>query len=107
MDRSRMESTIGETVRRIVETVQPKRVVLFGSAARGEMGPDSDLDFLVVVPDGNHRRKTAQRICSSLVGVGFASDIVVVTESDIDAYQDNPGTVIAAALREGRAVCNA
>lgn len=53
---------IEELVRRIVEFVHPLRIILFGSAARGEMGPDSDFDVLVVMPDGTHRRRTAQEI---------------------------------------------
>ncbi len=43
--------TIAKITRRLVEACQPFRVYLFGSAARGDAGPDSDLDFLVVVPD--------------------------------------------------------
>ena len=46
-----------ELVQRIVEAVHPLRIILFGSAARGEMGPNSDLDVLVVMPDGIHRGK--------------------------------------------------
>ena len=50
---------IDDLVRRIVEVVHPRRIILFGSAARGDMGPDSDIDILVVVPDGTHRRAGA------------------------------------------------
>lgn len=56
------EATLTELVRRIVQTVQPKRIILFGSAARGQMGPHSDLDLLVIMPDGTHRRQTAQTL---------------------------------------------
>jgi predicted nucleotidyltransferase len=66
---------IDELVRRIVEAVHPRRIVLFGSAARGEMGPNSDLDVLVIMPDGTHRRKTAQEIYRRMWGFGFAKDI--------------------------------
>ena len=51
---------IEQLVRRIIEIVQPLRIILFGSAARGEMNPDSDIDVLVVMPEGVHRRRTAQ-----------------------------------------------
>lgn len=93
---------IDELVQRIVETVHPLRIILFGSAARGEMGPNSDLDVLVVMPDGIHRRKTAQEIYRHLWGFGFAKDIVVVTENDIREYGSNPYMVIKNALEEGR-----
>jgi len=65
-------------IKRILSVVPAKQVILFGSAARGEMHPDSDLDLLVVVPTGSHRRKTAQNIYRNLIGVGFAADIIVV-----------------------------
>jgi hypothetical protein len=46
-------------IRRIVEVARPDRIVLFGSTARGEMGPDSDIDVLVVKSDVEHRRRLA------------------------------------------------
>jgi predicted nucleotidyltransferase len=46
---------LNDLVRRIVEVVQPQRIILFGSAVRGDMRPDSDIDILVAVPDGTHR----------------------------------------------------
>lgn len=44
---------LDELVKRTVEAVRPLRIILFGSAARGEMGPDSDIDLLVVMPEGS------------------------------------------------------
>jgi predicted nucleotidyltransferase len=96
-----------ELVQRIVAAVHPLRIVLFGSAARGEMGPDSDLDVLVVMPDGVHRRETAQLIRRRLMGFGFAKDIVVVTESDVEKYRSNPYMIIKPALEEGRELYHA
>ena len=66
------------------------------------MGPNSDLDVLVVMPDGVHRRKTAQLIRRHLMGFGFAKDIVVVTQSDIENHGTNPYMIIKPALDEGR-----
>jgi len=66
------------------------------------MGPNSDLDLLVVMPSGAHRRKTAKSIYRNLVGIGFAADIVVVTEQDIENYKENIGMVIKPALEHGR-----
>jgi len=68
------------------------------------MGPNSDLDLLVIMPDGIHRRRTAQSIYRKLTGIGIAKDIVVVTESDVARYADNPSLVLYPALREGREV---
>ena len=93
---------LDKVVQRIRETAGPRRIILFGSAVRGETGPHSDLDLLVVMPDGAHRRETAQRIYRNLAGLNAAADIVVVTESDIRAYADNPSLVLNPALREGK-----
>lgn len=101
------DETLQRLVRRIAETARPKRILVFGSAARGEMGPNSDVDLLVVMPDGIHRRRTAQAIYQSLLGCGLAKDIVVVTESDVRDYGDNPSLVLYPALREGREVYRA
>ena len=104
MSSTALNSAIEEMVRRIVAEVQPRRIVLFGSAARGELGPDSDVDLLVIVADGVHRRRTAQRLYSALRGVGVPFDIVVATEGDIERHRDVLGYVYRRALAEGRDV---
>lgn len=95
------EQTLNEIIRRIVEIARPQSIILFGSGARGEMGPDSDLDLLVIVPHHVHQRKTAQTIYRQLIGVGFAVDIIVATAEDIARYGESDGTVLQAALHEG------
>ena len=90
-----------EIVRRIVEVAHPDRIILFGSAARGEMGPDSDVDLLVVKADVVHRGHLAEEIYMNLAGVGVAVDLIVVTPHDIDRFKDRVGTVIRPALRHG------
>jgi len=85
---------LDELVRRIVGAVQTSRILLFGSAARGDMHPDSDLDVLVVVPDGTHRRKTAALLSRALWDLGVPKDIVVVTEGDVHQYRDEPSLII-------------
>ncbi len=95
---------LAEVVRRIVEVASPERIILFGSAARGGAGPDSDLDLLVVKRGVVHRRRLAQRIYRRLIGVEVPVDVLVVTPEDIDAYRDKAGAIIGPALREGRDV---
>lgn len=104
---TREQGLLDEVVKRTVKAAQPLRIILFGSAARGTMGQDSDLDLLVVVPDGVHRRRTAQAVYKSLRGIGFAKDVVVVTESDIREYGDNPSLIIYPALRQGKELYHA
>lgn len=97
------QAVLDEIVRRIVDVAQPERIILFGSAARGEMGRDSDVDLLVV-KDGAHRRRLTGRIYDRLYGVGVAVDVVVVTPDDIERYRDSYALVIYPALREGTVV---
>ena len=91
-----------ELVRRIVEAVNPLRIVLFGSAARGEAGRHSDIDVLVIMPEGAHRRETARAIYHNLPGFGVPVDVVVATSADLKKYRDSPALIYREALREGR-----
>lgn len=93
---------LDELVNRIVQAAHPQRVLLFGSSARGEAGRHSDIDVLVVMPDGTHRRHTAQRIYRNLIGFGLPVDVVVATTTDLDRYGDSPGLIYREAIREGR-----
>jgi predicted nucleotidyltransferase len=95
---------IEQLVRRIIEIAQPLRIILFGSAARGEMGPDSDIDVLVVMPEGVHRRRTAQLLYRQIRGLGVPFDIVVATPDDLERHKDNIGLVYQSILQEGREV---
>lgn len=96
------DGLLAEVIRCIVMAVQPVRIVLFGSAARGALHPHSDLDLLVVMPSGTHRRHTAQRIYQALAPLGVATDVVVVTESDVHDHADDFSLVLYPALREGK-----
>ena len=94
---------LDDIVERIVQTVQPEKIILFGSAARGEMNRHSDVDILVV-KDASDFHKLTGDIYHSLRGVGAAVDIIMVTPDDVERYKDSHPLVIKPALREGRAV---
>lgn len=93
---------LDKLIERIVETVHPLQIILFGSAVRGEMGPDSDLDLLVVMPDGTHRRHTAQHIYGTVRGIKVPYDVVVATTSDLKKYGNSIGLIYRTVLEEGR-----
>lgn len=97
------EAMLQEIVRRIVAAVAPKEIILFGSAARGEMGPDSDIDLLVVKAC-EHRREVARAVRDCLRGVapGRGKDVVVVTPEDVERDRDTIGYIIRPARRDGR-----
>ena len=103
MTRSLDQETLDDIIERIVEVADPEKIVLFGSAARGEMGRNSDVDLLVI-RDCANRRALGNRIRRKLYGVRAAVDVVVVTPDDVERYQDSHALVIKPALREGRVV---
>lgn len=98
------QAVLDEIVRRVVEAAQPDRIILFGSAARDEMSPESDVDLLVIKSGVEHRGQLEERIYMNLFGVGVPVDVVVVTPEDVARIGDRVGSVIRPALREGREI---
>ncbi|PYV10968.1 MAG: hypothetical protein DMG23_05735, partial [Acidobacteria bacterium] len=82
--------TLEEVVRRILAAGSPLRIVLFGSRARGEAKPGSDLDLLIVEESTLPRYKRAARYLRALVGVFPAKDVVVWTPQEIEAWSQVP-----------------
>ena len=97
-----LDDVLNIMTERIVSGFQPERVIVFGSYARGEAREDSDIDLLVVMPDGTDRRQTAVAILGALGGLGVAKDVVVTTPDEIARRGDLVGTVLRPALREGK-----
>ena len=97
-----MEEKIAEMVRRIVEAVDPDKIILFGSHARGEAREDSDVDLLVVAttdqPLGNRMRP----IYRALRGMTAPRDVLWYTPQEVEKWQGGLVHVVARALREGR-----
>ena len=80
---------------------------LFGSRARGDAKPDSELDLAVVVPDGSQRRRVAMKSYESLAAVRDRSvgvDVVVLTPQLIATERDIVGSIAHAVAREGVAL---
>jgi predicted nucleotidyltransferase len=85
---------------RIVERCAASRVVLHGSVARGDDGPDSDIDLLVVMAIVGRRHDTSVRVLNELRDFPVPVDITVVDAAHLDEEASVPG-VVRAALREG------
>ena len=96
------EEKLQELVKRIVEAVDPLRIILFGSAARGEMTRDSDVDVLVVMPDGTDRLGTAEQLYLRMFGLGMPVDFLVTTSSILGKHAETLGLIYRTVLREGR-----
>jgi predicted nucleotidyltransferase len=95
---------IEDLINRIVGAVHPLRIILFGSAARGDMGPDSDIDVMVVMPDGTHRLNTMRYLYKRMFGLGFPVDVVVTTPGILEQHKDNVGLIYRTVLAEGKEI---
>lgn len=101
------DAVFQELVRCLVESVHPIRIILFGSAARGELREGSDLDLLVVVPDGLPHGETWNQAYRSLRRLPFPKDLVLISEGLLKAHAEDPGFIYARALQEGRELYHA
>ena len=93
---------LDDVVQRILDVGSPRRIVLFGSRARGDARRNSDLDLLIIEDSELPRYRRPPRYLRALVGVFPAKDIVVWTPAEVNAWRDLPNAFITSALREGR-----
>ena len=91
-----------EIVRRILQAGSPQKIILFGSRARGDARPDSDIDLLIIEESSLPRYRRAPPYLRALVGLFPAKDVVVWTPAEAAAWRDVPHAFITSALREGR-----
>jgi predicted nucleotidyltransferase len=102
------DQSIAEITRRLVDYFHPERIYLFGSAARGDGGPDSDLDFCVVLPDDAHPDLYRPGVHSALWDLGTAADVVRWPASEFDIRAAHVKASLPATItREGRMLYDA
>lgn len=102
------EEVIERVRERLAEAVRPPaRVILFGSHARGEGRPGSDLDLLVIEGDFESRREEFVRLRRALRGLGVPIDLIVVSEQHVEEWGSVDGTMLKSALQEGRVLVEA
>jgi len=94
------EAQIREAGRRLAEAVPRARVILFGSHARGDATPRSDVDILVIEPD------EAVRLMRTVRDLRLPVEVVVVSQHDADEWRDVRGSLLHAAMAEGRPLSN-
>ena len=94
--------TIERMANKIAETFRPQRIILFGSWARGEETPDSDVDLLVIMPHVADPRALRVAIRRSVNGMGLPKDIVVLSSEEFEARRGIPGTIAYPADMEGK-----
>ena len=100
------EATIRQAVNLLLQAAPGSTVILFGSHARGEAGPDSDLDFLVVEPRVEDTLGEMVRLRKALQpALGrrlISADVLVVSAEKFAYWRDTPNTVIHQAATEGK-----
>jgi predicted nucleotidyltransferase len=96
------EALLSEAVSRILAVGEPQRIVLFGSRARGDARPESDVDLLIVEDSKLPRYKRAVPYLRALTGLLTEKDLVVWTPEEVREWERVPNAFITTALREGR-----
>ena len=96
------DELIAEAGRRLAAAAPEARIVLFGSHARGDASPDSDLDFLVIEPNVDDRHVESVRLRRALRGLSTPADVIVVGPEHVEEWAGVQGTIVYEALREGR-----
>jgi predicted nucleotidyltransferase len=95
-------SVVQVMVERLVTALSPERIYLFGSHARGDAGPDSDYDLLVVIPTSPlPRYRRDQAAFEALLGVGAAKDVLVLTRDEFERQRLVVCSLPATVEREG------
>jgi predicted nucleotidyltransferase len=99
--RVELDATLREIIDRIVSGFSPRKIILFGSRARGTAAPDSDVDLLVVTDRPGSKRQQAVAIDLALADIRVAKDVLVVGAEELDRDRDVVGTIAYPAWREG------
>ena len=98
------QATIDKAAGMLLAAAPPgSRVILFGSHARGQAGPDSDLDFLVVEPEAESVFEEMVRLRKALRGIPASIDVLVATQEHFEYWKETPTTVYYDAAHEGKA----
>ena len=93
---------IRRIVKRIIERFDPEKVILFGSYARGEAGPDSDVDILVVMPVKGSKRQKQLEVRMALPDMRLPVDVIVTRPDEYAWRKDVVGTIEWPAAHEGK-----
>ena len=94
---------LAEIVRRLVKLYDPERIYLFGSVARGDAGPDSDYDFMVVVSDDTPREiRETDEVYQVLWGIKAPIDVLVWTRKHFDSQLHLKASFPSTIVREGK-----
>jgi predicted nucleotidyltransferase len=102
MNEEKTAKLLTEITQRILAVSNPEQIILFGSYARGDFGPDSDLDLLVVESDIKMPRRESVRLRRALRGLLIPIDVIVATPEHISRHRHTIGLIYGPAMQEGR-----
>ena len=102
MSRKVDASLMAEIVQRLVSAIDPDRIVLFGSRARGDAGPDSDIDLLIIKETDQPAFRRSIAAYRALAGLGVPKDIIWRTPAEVLEWSQVPTYVTTRALEEGK-----
>jgi predicted nucleotidyltransferase len=95
---------IGDIVRRIVQTAQPDKIILFGSRARGDARPNSDFDVLVIKESNEPRYRRSVPLYVALADLPAEVEVMVYTPDEIEEWRKVPQAFVTTAVREGTTI---
>jgi predicted nucleotidyltransferase len=93
---------VEEIVRRIVETLSPHKIVLFGSQARGDARPESDIDLLVIADSTQPRYRRSAPLYGALSDILMPMDILVYSPEEVQEWSEVRQAFVTTAVREGK-----
>jgi predicted nucleotidyltransferase len=96
------ESVLSEVVRRVLAVARPDRIILFGSAATGQMTKDSDIDILIVEPTAKNRHEESVAITDAIGDVRFPVDVKIISSERFEATKNIIGGIAYPAHKYGR-----
>ena len=101
------ETLLSEIVRRVLRVAQPERIILFGSAATGQMTKGSDIDLLIVEPAPKNRHEESVAIADAIGDVHFPVDVKIIASERFEATKDIIGGIAYPAHKYGRVLYEA
>jgi predicted nucleotidyltransferase len=96
------EPSVEQISQRIVAALNPQRIVLFGSRARGDAGPDSDIDLLIEMPSDLPPTERIRAVDRLFTPRSWPLDVVVFTPGEASAQRLSRNSLVCTAEREGR-----
>ena len=98
------DDLVRDIVRRIVQTVQPEKVILFGSRGRGDAKPDSDFDLLVIKESDEPRFRRSVPLYVALADLPVEVEVMVYTPQEVEEWSQVPQAFVTTAVREGTTI---